>query len=106
MYRDKIGFLIRVRNRIARPESWLQDQSAVNKDNAVVSPLSPEAVKWCLVGAIYAEGTSAKTGADIFDNFSNIWEILRPDNGSIAHFNDTHEHHEIIELLNKKIRGE
>ena len=49
------------RNRIAKRENWAQGQLATTAVGSPVSATSPDACKWCSIGAIAAE---AGTGLD------------------------------------------
>lgn len=43
------------RELISDPERWTRGTLARDKDDCVVRPQSPAAVKWCVVGALYHE---------------------------------------------------
>jgi hypothetical protein len=63
---DTYEILKSARERIAKPEAWLQEELAVTKDGMPCGTMHRDAARWCSVGAIFAtgcspdEGTSAK----------------------------------------------
>jgi hypothetical protein len=50
---------------LSSSDKWCQGHLAVDKDNKSVKPESPEAVKWCLLGACYKEPADLKANAII-----------------------------------------
>lgn len=50
--------LIAARRRIAN--GWVKHEYAVDKDSERVEPQDPEAVSFCMIGAIWAEGGEAE----------------------------------------------
>ena len=44
--------------RISNPERWCARNAARNARNEPVPPHSPEAVRWCAMGALQAESTT------------------------------------------------
>lgn len=49
-----MNLLKRARARIANPENWCQGVSAMDKNGDRVWTRSPDAVKWCALGALAA----------------------------------------------------
>lgn len=89
------------RDLIAKPENWTQDDFARAADGSGVAPHSDEAVCWCSLGAIN------KVSPPVEDNQTKKLAkiLLRNAMGtSIAAFNDTHTHEEVIAAWDETIK--
>ena len=115
--------LRRVRVRIGTPESWCQAATAKGEDNEPVHPNSPNAAKWCLVGAFdrvshdaIPEDQDCEEMRKVVDARAQAKETvyrllkLKKDHGLIgsagmAGFNDvpTRTHGEVLDLLDAAI---
>ena len=86
---------------IEKPESWCQDMQARDREGSPISPNSPKAVQWCAVGAIRRASTEAFRLTPILDISDHL--LLQKLNnmcgGSLASYNDTHSHEEVLETL-------
>lgn len=91
-----IATLVRARERIGVPERWTQKVGARDCNGKWVRSGGPDAVCWCLTGACYADGN--------YQAASDAMQLLRTlIGGSVANFNDTHTHAEVIALLDRAI---
>lgn len=63
-----IRMIRRTRELLDSPEKWTQRDSAVNKDGLRVQPMSIDAVRYCLLGALHRieryHSFSGRTGED------------------------------------------
>lgn len=67
------------------PERWIKHRSAVNASNQTVAMASPEACKWCLVGAFYKVYADCLT---IVQALERCRKVLPSEFGSICELND------------------
>ena len=101
-----LPFLDAVIKRIENPESWCQVDWARYSDGRKCRATDPEAVKWCLVGAMEREFLGVSSGNDILDVFPNeVADLIHGLNYIFGEdcsvFNDTHPHSEVIENLKR-----
>ena len=65
-------------------DKWCQGNNALDKFNKVVSSESPEAVKWCLIGATIKAYSNNKTPYIIGDVLNKLRNCLEPKGSDIA----------------------
>lgn len=78
---------------IEKPENWCRGVNAKDKDGNSVKPGSPDAVSFCILGAIiqcYGLCNHRSIASKVEEKLNN---------GSMAIFNDTHTHAEVLALL-------
>lgn len=113
------GYLESVRKLIADPEYWTQGAMARDRVGRDVDEVSPDAVCWCLGGAInnvYEDlyhGLTERcnmiiaslTRMKVSEKLSQLAYGYNTDYpmSSLTHFNDTHSHSEVLELLDQAI---
>jgi len=90
------------RKRIEKPENWLQGEFAKKAGGYVCNSGDPDAVCWCLSGAINAADT-ALGGLDDVDWLYMQGVVYRACACSIVDYNDTHTHPEVLEVMDKAI---
>lgn len=91
--------LIAARAKIERPETWTQGTFSRNsRGEDISSPKSKNAVCWCSLGAIIAEAPS-------YDDELYAAKILSLviNNHSIAQFNDSSTHTEVLAAFDRAI---
>lgn len=89
-----------VRELLSDESHWTQGEAARSEDGRAVSPQEKEACSWCLIGA----------AIKVAEEGSDAHQILRAlkEAGSIKyvhHFNDSHSHAEVLQLLDKAINA-
>lgn len=91
--------LRKVRAVIEQPEHWCQGNYAVSKYGTEAPPQAEDAVKWCLLGA--------QLRVDV-DCIPALVKTLKANKcvDSIAAYNDSHTHAEVLSLLDKAIKRE
>ena len=98
--------LIEARNLISEPERWTQIFYSRDALGYRTEWDSPTAVCWCSAGAI-AKVVGATSGQSPMDNalFVRARAELRAATGSdnIQHFNDTHNHAEVMGMFDRAI---
>ncbi len=103
MRRETREFLQRVRAIISDPSHWTQGALARGADGKSAN-VTDRATCWCLVGAFYA--TAEEGGVDFFFIEEAMFAVScrLPDSSiSISNYNDTHEHADVIALLDRAI---
>lgn len=91
--------LIAARKKIEKPENWTQGTGAKDIEGRYADADSPEAVCWCSMGALYAV-TASMPGTYYNQAYEALRDVI---NDSIAMFNDTHSHADVIEIFDKAI---
>jgi hypothetical protein len=86
---------------IENPEAWTQGASAQDSAGLPVPPESPQACRWCILGAI--DKASNYDYNRWLEATRQIRDVLRgkATSISIAAFNDSHTHAEVLALLRK-----
>jgi hypothetical protein len=86
---------------IENPEAWTQGASAQDSAGLPVPPESPQACRWCTLGAI--DKASNYDYNSWLEATRRVRDVLRDDAPcvSIAAFNDNHTHAEVLALLRK-----
>lgn len=110
-------FLVASRNVIADPEHWTQGMWACDSDGESVDSCSPDAVRWCAVGAM----EKVDSHHEFFD--FRIWrkaqkelvETMRrldreegnecESGSSIQDYNDTYSHAEVLRAFDLAIEA-
>ena len=95
-----IDLLRRTRKRIESPDRWCQGFFGMSKTGKRVIPESADAVRWCLMGALMAE-----TGDDMATYMQAANALNYTASEAIIHFNDTHEHAEVLAMIDRTIEG-
>jgi hypothetical protein len=92
------------RKKIEKSENWCKKRLAEDPFGNSVSPCSPDACKWCTVGALRAIHESA---GNCFTPNLLGWEVLLSVAGtpSLVAFNDSEEttHTEVLAIFDKAI---
>ena len=89
-----------VRDLIADPGAWCQNNYAVTVLGTSVWSRSPEAVSWCLAGACNKVSSTVDEGGALFDVLT-----LHTMHG-LTEFNDNHTHAEVLAFLDDAIAAE
>lgn len=93
--------LDRVIKLLSDPDNWTTGASARDEADARVSVGNPNAVSWCLLGAISKEGGYGFNRDALMNLVSEI--IQEQHDGeeyySVASFNDHHTHEEVMNVL-------
>jgi hypothetical protein len=111
---SKVLEILKMGKQILTPEDhWTQGSLALSDDLFVeTQPHSPDAVCWCLVGAIQKAGyviddtpsnMATCTALMLLDDLSGIPHTKAGENRRCAEFNDTHTHGEVLALIDKAI---
>jgi hypothetical protein len=84
------------REKIAKPENWTKGFAARNIHGHVTAAVARNAVCWCCLGAMWSLNA---------DGYLNAEDAFRAATGedSIANFNDTHTHAEVLAAFDKAI---
>lgn len=113
-------FLVATRDVIADPEHWTQGTWARDADGESVDAFSPDAVRWCAVGAMEkVERTIGKVDPDSELSGFILWgksrkylrktvsELNIEKVGSSIHmYNDSHSHDDVLRVLDQAIEKE
>lgn len=91
--------LIAARKLIEKPENWLQGMMAANGDGVWVPPSAPMAVKFCALGAIQRIAGEFRAGP------VNDAVRLAAKTTSLALFNNTHSHAEVLAAFDRAIEA-
>jgi len=92
--------LEKAKNLIRNPDNWTTEKYARDANGVSVNPKSPEACKFCVLGAIMnIQGVNC-------DDLDYVSRILYKATGylNISSFNDSHTHKQVLELLDKAIK--
>ena len=100
------------RKLIDKPEAWVKGADAVNRAGLVVAPQSREACKWCLTGAIEAQGcpeVGARSSAFFaLGRHLDVWPATPTWVNDIRIWNDrvSRTHEEVLSMLDAFIESE
>lgn len=97
MSAEVAAVLRRMRERLATPERWTQGDFARDALGKGIEERHPAAVCWCLYGARNVETQDHTTRMNVADLIQATAQQLP------GEFNDTHEHAEVLALLDKAI---
>jgi hypothetical protein len=86
------------RGKIERPENWTRDAEARNYYGDRVDRYDPDAVCWCLLGAL---GSVSPFEVEIRWSAEDVLERVIDDN--VPDFNDSHTHAEVLDALDEAI---
>ncbi len=97
--------LQRVRKRIEKPENWCQKSVVLNSRGHPVSVVSDEACRWCIAGAIALEcyGGEAECTSSLGTYLKVCQLVNNYTSYNMIGFNDSHEHADVLALLDKVI---
>jgi hypothetical protein len=98
---EVVNTLRQARALIEVPERWTQTYVAVDSTGFPCSPLASEALCWCALGAV--ERIAGHDG-DLHLRVSDLLRAHTPDN-SVASFNDSHSHSEVLALFDAAIKA-
>jgi len=94
--------LVKVRELLSNPEHWTKHALAKDKNMGKVYPKDPNAVCWCLVGAIehFSEDEDEINQVIYF-----LSDKIPPQYSTIADFNDSEEikHSNVLHILDKAL---
>jgi hypothetical protein len=90
-YLDQLGEIL------SDPNRWLQGVGARDASGEAVYPKSPNAVSWCLLGAIYHCTATQYEYAKVLDYLKRA----QGDDIPLWEFNDSVDHRSIIDLVKK-----
>ena len=98
----KIQIVELARTLIAQEQHWCPHHLALDKDDVVVLPTSPRAVKRCALGAVIAAAYQLTHDFDAAHKLGN--EVLHPlGHAAIMQVNDTRGHSAVIALFDEVI---
>lgn len=89
--------LIAMRELLTPPECWTKGAFARDKFDVITTSYSPDAVRWCLYGAMYKVGF----GHDIINTMQTL-----PLSLSVYNDHPTTTHADILKLLDTAIENE
>ncbi len=99
---QKIEIIQNAINVISQPEKWLRGSLCCDKNGIAADPASPEACKWCAVGAIeisrFKYGRSFNGELSYFHNELSDW-CLENYSNDLPWINDNHGREQVIEVL-------
>ena len=90
--------LVGARKLIALPEHWTQNAFARTLEGNPTATLSPRAVCWCSIGAIYKVSSYHSHGA-----LAALKKVART---SFFTYNDNHTHAEVLSMFDRAIQKE
>lgn len=92
----EVDIIKKARELLSDPKRWTTGAGARDKHGDPIPVNSPMAVCWCMSGALAR-----------IAGYSDAWDaekLLHPNfPGGITGFNDTHEHADVLELMDKAI---
>lgn len=91
-----LQILKRARNKIADRKQWTQFAFARSAGSGQVSPRSRQAVRWCAAGALHAVTTNL-----LGESLAFLEGFV--EDRSLAAYNDSHRHAEVVALFDKAI---
>jgi hypothetical protein len=92
--------LCAVRELLDRPSRWTKGAFARNDAGVVVSPLSENAVCWCLLGAMHkVTGLSESR----YEDLVRALDMAKPRIPWLGCLNEYAKHEEILELIDRAI---
>lgn len=89
------------RELISVPERWTRDYYAKTEDGLNVASNDPRAVKWCALGAIERGGKHDRGASSDTEDF--IEKLIGNPSRSLASFNDSHTHPDVLALFDRAI---
>lgn len=92
---DAKQILIEAKKLIDTPERWLTGVFARTAGGKSVNPLSPDACRFCSIGAVWRI-IGYRDGLHEIGLFSAM-------GGDVYHFNDTHTHGEVMAAFDRAI---
>lgn len=97
--------LVQARQKIDAPEKWTQGAFGRNADGDYLGLCDPSACRWCVAGAVCEVAESSPLEDAAIAVLAELVPKPPPTamDGSVAHFNDTHTHAEVLALLDRAI---
>jgi len=103
---EAIDLLREARALISDPDKWTQGTLARNAYGSEVAHYSPDACKWCAVGAISrvaaSNNASYETEMSAYSALVQASRILF-DSDAVGEVNDTHTHADVLALFDRAI---
>lgn len=102
--RSTVEILRAARERITPVERWTTGVEARDAADHLVDADDPAAVKWCMAGAVYAEGGDATSSPSY--GVTPMGRLLNRAIGSTGAgpWNDSHTHEEVLAALDRAIQ--
>ena len=98
--------LIRARQRLTDRRHWTKGTTARGARGRMAHPLSPEAVRWCAIGALHVECDSMAMDGRFREAVGRLEAVIdAPGCDSIALLNDTLGHEAVLEMFDAAIRA-
>jgi len=88
--------LIKARELISKPENWTQRAAARTASGHRTSALSTNAVCYCAMGALLKI-------SPLYQGSRHIDMLAKAMDDSVAYYNDTHTHAEVLAMFDKAI---
>lgn len=101
-----LELLQKTKKRIKDPRHWTRDELAVDSENNPVSTHCGDACSWCLMGAMLVElpsGKSLSSCPEYLEARKILLKLMPPGCSSVATFNDSSTHEEVLHLLDMGI---
>jgi hypothetical protein len=101
--------LLRARKIIENRRHWTRGVAARDRKGIPVTPDDPGASCWCVLGALFRVSADAKQPSTIIAGkkvqLIKSWHLIEAAAGTdrLAEFNDTHSHHEVLDLIDRAI---
>ena len=102
---DVTEVLTEARNLISEPEHWIQGVYARDAQGLPTDWGSPEAVCWCVTGAILKAAAAIQEQSIEHHALvmRSIKELMFGIDSNIYTFNDSHNHAEVLEMIGRAI---
>lgn len=97
------SILTKARELISDPAHWTQGEMARNSRGKQEAACSGAAVKWCALGAIIRMADEPLVEKRTIIALTRLLRGSIANYGSIADYNDTHSHSEVLALLDAAI---
>lgn len=101
MSKDAAEVLRAARKLIEQPDAWIKGNSAIDKYGHYISPWSKDAVCFCALGAVECATHKLNATYEV-DQLARDF-LYRAIRTSIADYNDTHTHKQVIGRFDRAI---
>lgn len=94
------------KTKLANPKAWIKGSLARDKSGRQVNPVSPDAVCWCLIGAMHSVNTGSPSGCVVGTEAYDAIRVSTPNHWPwLQEFNDCEgtTHADVIETLDRAI---